>query len=110
MNRRAFITMLGGTATVWPLAAQGQQSPNISEIGFLYTGNAEIPMSRVSAFLNGLRSKGYVEGRDIRLVIRSAGANPEQHGLLADELTKRKVRVLFASGPATVRSAHASSR
>jgi putative ABC transport system substrate-binding protein len=110
VRRREFITVLGGTATVWPFAAQAQQNPKILEIGFLYTGNAAIPMARVTAFLNGLRSRGYVEGRDIRLVIRTAGANPEKHAPLADELIKRKVRVLFASGPATVRFAHASSR
>jgi putative ABC transport system substrate-binding protein len=113
MRRREFITLLGGAAAAssvsWPLAARAQQGSKIPEIGFLYAGSAAAVAPRVAAFLNGLRSKGYSEGRDIQLVIRNAEAKPERYEPLAIELVNRNVRVLFASGPAVVRFAHARS-
>jgi hypothetical protein len=69
-DRREFITLLGGGAAAWPLAARAQQ-PKVPTIGVLVSGNPE-PELLLKALRNGLRDLGYTEGRNIRLEIRTA--------------------------------------
>src|SRR5215813_2346930 len=73
LNRRAFITLLGGTAA-WPLAARAQQAAKLPRIGYLVTGSLETPEGRaiVDAFRQGLSERGYVEGQSIVIEYRSA--------------------------------------
>ena len=104
MNRREF-TLFGAAMATGPLAARAQSLPKLPEVGFLYTGSASALPSRVTAFSDGLRSRGYVEGHNVSVITRTAEWRPDQYEPLTSEFVKRNVRVLFAAGPAVVRYA-----
>ena len=67
IGRREFITLLGGAAAAWPLAARAQQSRKVPRIGVLLPGTAASFALRTKAFLEGLRDLGYVEGQTIAI-------------------------------------------
>jgi len=95
MERRAFITLLGG-AVAWPLAARAQQSTKIPRIGIID------PAARWAPFRQGLRDLGYIEGQDIAIEYRSAEARPERLVVAAMELARLPVDVMVTMGsPAT---------
>ena len=64
MNRRTFITLLGGAAAAWPLAARAQQTERVRRVGVLMSVAADGPegQARLAAFLDGLRQAGWIEG------------------------------------------------
>ena len=72
MKRREFITLLGGAAVAWPLAAQAQQRERMRRIGVLLNSAADDPaaQSRLTAFLQGLQELGWTHGRNVRIDIR----------------------------------------
>jgi len=96
VKRREFITLLGGAAVAWPLAARAQQATKVARIGFLGLAPAALYAPRVEALRTGLRDLGYVEGKNIVIEFRWAeGVNqlPQQ----AAELVRLNVDVIFAS-------------
>jgi putative ABC transport system substrate-binding protein len=96
-NRRQFISLLGGAAAVWPLGARGQQ-PAMPIIGFLDSRVPEALTERLRGFRQGLKETGYVEGDNAAIMFRWAENQLDRIPSLAEELTRRPVAVIVASG------------
>ena len=108
MRRREFITLLGGAAAAWPLAARAQQAA-MPVVGFLFYGSPE-GSSELNAFRQGLREHGYMEGRNVVIEYRFARGRVEQLPALATELVGLKPDVIVTPGtPASVAAKQATS-
>jgi putative tryptophan/tyrosine transport system substrate-binding protein len=107
MKRREFITLLGGTAVAWPLAARAQQ--RVKVIGFLGLSPASAWVSRVEALRAGLRDLGYVEGKNIVIEFRWAKTVDELPELAA-ELVRMNVDVIVASSSTMVEAARQATK
>ena len=108
MKRREFITVLGGAATVWPIAARAQQGERMRRIGILWSSPPSAYVERLQAFRQGLRDAGYVEGRDLVLEQRGAVRLQELMPLVA-ELIESKVDVIVTAGTSPTRAAKAAA-
>ena len=97
MKRREFITLLGGAVAAWPLVAHAQQ-PAMPLIGFLSAGNFDLLRDEVAAFGLGLKQMGYVEGQNTAVEYRWAEHRFERLSGLAEELVRRPVAVITATG------------
>jgi len=102
MRRRDLITLMGGAAAAWPLAARAQQTP-MPIVGFLGPGSPESDAYRVTPFKQGLKEAGFVDGQNILIEYRWAQGHYDQLQKLATELVQARVAVIVTSGtPATL--------
>ena len=98
MNRRAFTTLLGGAAVVWPIAAQAQQAGKVHRIGMLETISTTLNVANFYALREGLRQLGYAEGQNLVIEYRSADGRDDRFPGLARELLALKVDVIVTRG------------
>ena len=108
MKRREFITLLGG-AVAWPLAARAQQAA-ILVVGFLGAGAREPLREQIAAFQEGLKESGYIEGHNVAVEYRFAEGQFDRFPVLAAELVRRQVAVLFVASDGGALAAKQATR
>jgi putative ABC transport system substrate-binding protein len=101
MKRRAFITLLGGAAACWPLAARAQQAA-MPVIGFLRSRTFADTMPQVAALRLGLKEAGFVEGQSVAVEYYAAEGNLERLQALVADLIRRPVAVIVADNNAAL--------
>jgi putative tryptophan/tyrosine transport system substrate-binding protein len=98
VKRREFITLLGGAAAAWPLAARAQQLGKLPTVGYLGGGTLTTQRAELDAFVQRLRELGWIEGRTIAIEFRWAEGRPERFAEIAAEFVRLKVDVIVTSG------------
>ena len=101
MRRREFITLLGGVAATWPLAARTQQ-PTKPVIGFLRSTSLAVSTPMITGFRQGLTAGGFTEGQNVTIEYRYADDQPERLPGLVTELIRLPVAVIVVNGTAAL--------
>jgi len=104
MRRRQFITLLGGAAAAWPLAARAQQ-PAMPMIGVMSPLSVATAARNLAALRNGLRDLGYTEGLNIKIEYRFGDGNPERFTALLSELVSLKPAVILTGSESAIMAA-----
>jgi ABC-type uncharacterized transport system substrate-binding protein len=104
LKRREFITLVGGAAAAWPLAARAQQGERVRRIGVLHTPAADDPegQARNAALLQGLTQLGWTDGRNVQIETRWAAGDADRIRRHVAELIALAPDVIVPSGSATV--------
>jgi putative ABC transport system substrate-binding protein len=105
MKRREFITLLGGAAAAWPLAAHAQQAGKLPTVGFLGQSTPLGESERAAAFAQRLRELGWVEGRTITIEYRWAEGRNDYLAEIAAEFVRLKVNIIVTGGTPAVMAA-----
>jgi putative tryptophan/tyrosine transport system substrate-binding protein len=108
-TRRQFITLLGGAAAAWPLAARTQQAGKVPTIGFLGTTTASAWGPWTAAFVQRLRELGWIEGHSLAIEYRWAEGRSERFAEIAAEFVRLKVDVIVTGGNAATAVKQATS-
>ena len=109
MKRREFITLVGGMAATWPLAARAQQPGKLPTIGFLGASTAAASRQGTEAFLGRLRELGWIEGRTVAIEYRWAEGRSERYAEIAAEFVRLQVNVIVTVGGAVPAAKQATS-
>jgi putative ABC transport system substrate-binding protein len=105
MKRREFITLLGGAAAAWPLAARAQQPGRVWRIGVLETTSPALNAANFEAFRKSLRDLGYIEEQNVIIEYRSAEGRGERFADLAADLLRLNIDVIVTRGTPAVLAA-----
>src|SRR5438093_10606053 len=108
-RRREFITLLGGAAAAWPLAARAQRSAKMPTIGFLGASTSAAWNHWAAAFVRRLGELGWIDGRTVAIEYRWAEGRGERYTPIAAEFARLKVDVIVTVGSAVVAAKQATS-
>ena len=109
MKRREFISLLGGAAAAWPLAARAQQATKLPTIGYLGSATLATESQRMAAFVQRLRELGWIEGRTVVIDYRWAEGRTERYAEIAAEFVRLKVDVIVTVGGAVAAAKQATA-
>jgi putative ABC transport system substrate-binding protein len=112
MRRREFITLLGGAAAAWPLAARAQQGDRVRRIGVLMPLDESDPLAKtfVSAFTQALADLGWIDGRNMRMDLRWHGSDADRIRALAQELVGLQPDIIVTNGIAATTAVQRETR
>ena len=103
MQRRDFITLLGGAAVAWPFAARAQQDTRMRRIGALVGADDDLDtQTRIGAFRQGLQQLGWVDGQNVRIDVRAGSGDADRTRRYAEELVALAPDVIVTTGSAAV--------
>jgi putative ABC transport system substrate-binding protein len=108
LKRRECMTLLGGAAVAWPLAARAQQ-PGMPVVGYLDSRSPEAVADRLRGFRQGLKESGYIENENVAIAYRWAENQPDLLQELATDLVRRRVTVIATAGPPPTFAAKAAT-